>query len=139
MICKVCGKSPENKERFCPFCGSYFIDAESEDDGLEWKGIIRPDGTIEKTAKVTASNNYAPVSVSSQKVWGILAIIFSAIAFASNILGFVTDFATILLGLPCFIFAIVACIKAGNGKRRGIAMLFLFFSVMTFGIGLSNF
>jgi len=138
MICKNCGRNLEQKERFCPFCGSYFIDAGSEDDGLEWKGIIRADGTVEQKISVSTDRGYTPASSGSRKVWGILAMVFSGIALICNIIGFLTDFAPILLGFPCFVFAIVACVKAGSGKQRGTAMLILFFCVMTFGIGVTN-
>ena len=141
MICKVCSNRLDKKERFCPYCGSYFIDAEAEDDSLKWNGIIREDGTVLSDVKLEADMSAAssmgrsPAEPKdSPKVWGILAVIFAGIALACSIAEKFVDVGMFIVGIPCFVFGCVACKKAAKGKIKAIAMFLLFLAVIIFMI-----
>ena len=136
-ICKNCGTESETKPRFCQSCGSYFIDANDTTDGIEWKGVIMADGTVSDRAKITSSKpkdakgRYAPQMTTSEKVWGILAIIFAAHSLMILLLDYIADSGLVLLGIPFFILALVG-IRHSAGKMKNIARLMIVLNIILF-------
>ena len=138
MKCKVCGYSPEKKERFCSKCGSYFIDADAPQDSHEWKGIIAADGTILPEKAVSsvqtrsASGKYS--SQATMNAWSVLGIVFSAILLVINIIDMITDEIFFIAGIPFLVLAIISIFKANRTKMKWLAILITFLSLLLFFI-----
>lgn len=136
-ICKNCGAESETKTRFCQSCGSYFIDANDMTDGIEWKGVIMADGTVSNRAKIARTKpkdyktRYAPEMKTSEKVWGILAIIFAAHSLQFLLLDFLAESGVVIMGIPFFILALVG-IRLSFGKMKHIAMLMVVLNIILF-------
>ncbi|MBE6017770.1 MAG: zinc ribbon domain-containing protein [Lachnospiraceae bacterium] len=138
--CKVCGSVHSEKPRFCPECGSYFIDAADPFDGKEWRGVIRSDGTLAETgvANVTrkAKSGKLPSSRTGakggpHKVWSILSLVSAGIVFFLNVISFISREPIFILGISNFIFWIVIQFKA-DGWMKKLAAILIILSIVLF-------
>lgn len=139
--CKVCGSVHGEKPRFCPECGSYFIDADDPFDGKEWRGVIRSDGTLAETAvanvKRKARSGKLPGSRTgghskgSSKVWSILSLVSAGIVFLMNVISFISKEPIFVLGVPNFVFWIVIQFKA-EGWMKKLSSILIILSVVLF-------
>lgn len=138
--CKVCGSVHEQKPRFCPECGSYFIDAADPFDGKEWRGVIRSDGTLAETgiANVTrkAKSGKLPGSRTGaqgkpSKVWSILALVAAGIVFLLNVISLISKEPIFVMGVPNFVFWIVIQFKA-DGWMKKLSSILIILSVVLF-------
>ncbi len=138
MICKVCGHRPDQKERFCSACGSYFIDAESPEDSHEWKGIISPDGTITDQGKSNANlRNRSGKTAGTEEpanAWAILGLCFSGTLLLINIIDMLLDGMLFFLGAPAFVMTLVSVRFSNRYKFNRISVLVLILGCAMFMI-----
>ena len=133
MICKQCGYNTGKAERFCPNCGSYFIDASSPDSSA-WKGIVMSDGTM-KTSMSSYEVNNRRVSASSlplkKKVWGIIEMASAGWLLMINLIA-LAESSALAAGVFIFIFSIVACSISSGTKFSRIALGILLAALIVF-------
>ena len=124
MICKKCGSTLEQRERFCPHCGSYFIDASEPDDSDIWKGVILSDGTLADSAAITRVNSSKkPVSDVSSVVWGVISIVSASMLAFFNLLILLYDSSFFAMAIPQFIFTLVAFRGCKGTRQKKIALI----------------
>lgn len=125
MKCKVCGFETPSKIRFCPQCQSYFVDANSPDSGIMWKGVVDENGVPSKQPKV-------PRRLNARLVWAIIALITSIINLIFTLLlVFVTD-DYLLPGFSMFILSSIAFFLSKSNKLSWIALGLLIIALVIF-------
>lgn len=134
MKCKECGFETDLHPRFCPECGSYFIDADSETESVQWMGVMTANGDVIQKHRSHASGSGGK-NIAQESGWrktvGIIAVVFSLICFLSSLayrMGELEVFA--VMGIFLFIPAFVLSIITGKNSYRSISWIALIITLV---------
>ena len=143
-VCKVCGSEYEEKPRFCPKCGSYFIDVNDPYSERQWKGVVRADGTVSESASTYVNplneknrqKGARELRVSKAALaWSIVGLIFSSIVLRLVIICFFSEMEMAIMAFPFAVVSFIS-INKGQGGMRKAAMFMLIASAIIFLIGI---